>query len=201
MFRNYIFIIFILIFKISLSQTGNISLDNFNIFEYNSQVYVDITLSPGNTCNGIKLLGSSDSIYFKEIDFIDGVCGYSSAPSSYSLKDTSPILNSYNYYKILFGSNTYSSTYQILILNFEENNYQIWPNPTKGNTTIYFQNPQFEVLYFNLFNCYGEKILYSSTSEEKYIFNCKNFPSGIYFFTLLKSNNQPLFSGKLFVSR
>ena len=53
---NKIFVILkILIFKISLSQTSNISLEYLNIFDYNNQVFVEITLSPGNTCNGIKL--------------------------------------------------------------------------------------------------------------------------------------------------
>ena len=65
---NKIFLILkILIFKISLSQTSNISLEYLNIFDYNNQVFVEITLSPGNTCNGIKLLRSKDSINFEEI--------------------------------------------------------------------------------------------------------------------------------------
>ncbi|MFL2564283.1 MAG: T9SS type A sorting domain-containing protein [Parvicellaceae bacterium] len=200
-YPRYIFLICILSFKISFSQNGNLSLDNLNIFEYNSQVYVDVTISSGNTCNGIKLLRSSDSVYYEEIAFIDGVCGFSSSPSSYSLIDPYPILNSYNYYKILFGSNTYSTTYQILILNFEKNNYQIWPNPVSDMTTIYFQNPQSKLYSFNLFNISGKKLLSVSTIEDKYNLNCKNYNSGIYFFTLSQSNNQTLYSGKLIICK
>ena len=200
-YPRYIFLISILSFKISFSQNGNLSLDNLNIFEYNSQVFVDVTISSGNTCNGIKLLRSSDSVYYEEIAFIDGVCGFSSSPSSYSLIDPYPILNSYNYYKILFGSNTYSTTYQILILNFEKNNYQIWPNPVSDMTTIYFQNPQSKLYSFNLFNISGKKLLSVSTIEDKYNLNCKNYNSGIYFFTLSQSNNQTLYSGKLIICK
>ena len=200
-YKRYIFIIYILISKISYPQNGNISLDNFNIYEYNNQVYVDITLSQGNSCNGIKLLRSSDSIYYEEVAFIDGVCGYSSSPSNYNLVDPYPIYNSYNYYKILFGSNTYSVTYQIMILNFEENFYQIWPNPVSDITTIYFQNPKSEKYYFNLFNNTGGKLISGSTNQDNYILNCENQNSGIYFFTLTKSNNQTLKSGKLIICK
>ena len=201
LFKIYFFFVCIFLSNVSFSQNGNLSLDNLNIVEYNGQVYVDITISSGNTCNGIKLLRSIDSTYFEEIAFIDGVCGYSSSPSNYSLIDPYPILNSYNYYKILFGSNSYSTTYQILILDFEKNNYQIWPNPADNFTTIYFQNPLSEVYLFELFNNNGKKLLSSSTLENKYILNCENYNSGIYFFTLSQSNNQTLNSGKIIISK
>ena len=53
---KYIFIVYIFLSNVLFSQSGNLSLDNLNIVEYNGQVYVDITISSGNTCNGIKLL-------------------------------------------------------------------------------------------------------------------------------------------------
>ena len=195
------FIVYIFLSNVLFSQSGNLSLDNLNIVEYSGQVYVDITISSGNTCNGIKLLRSIDSAYYEEIASIDGVCGYSSIPSNYSLIDPYPVLNCYNYYKILFGSNVYSTTYKILILDFEKNKYQIWPNPADNVTTIYFENPQSEVYLFELFNNNGKKLLSSSILENKYILNCKNYNSGIYFFTLSQSNNQISYSGKLIISK
>ena len=200
-YLKHIFILYFFFSNVAFTQNGNLSLDNLNIVEYNGQVYVDITISSGNTCNGIKLLRSIDSAYFEEIAFIEGVCGHSSSPTNYSLIDPYPILNSYNYYKILFGSNVYSTTYKILILDFEKNKYQIWPNPADNVTTIYFENPQSEVYLFELFNNNGKKLLSSSILENKYILNCKNYNSGIYFFTLSQSNNQISCSGKLIISK
>ena len=83
----------------------------------------------------------------------------------------------------------------------KSNNYQIWPNPADNVTTIYFKNPQSEVYSFGLFNDNGKKLFSSSTLENKYILNCENYHSGIYFFTLSQSNNQTLISGKLIISK
>ena len=90
-YLRYIFIVYILLSNVSFSQNGNLSLDNLNIFEFDGQVYADITISSGITCNGIKLLRSIDSAYYEEIAFIDGVCGYSLAPSNYRLIDPHPV--------------------------------------------------------------------------------------------------------------
>ena len=118
MSNKFITFLWLLIFKFSYSQTINISLDYFNIFEYNNQVFVDITLSPGNTCNGIKLWRSTDSLNFIEVVYLDGVCGNSSYSTTYNLVDSSPILNSLNYYKVQYGSNILSEIYEILVLDF-----------------------------------------------------------------------------------
>ena len=198
---NKIFLILkILIFKISLSQTSNISLEYLNIFDYNNQVFVEITLSPGNTCNGIKLLRSKDSINFEEIFFIDGVCGNSSLSSNYNLIDSTPILNTLNYYKVQFGTNFFSDIYEIFILNFRDSNFQIWPNPANYRTTIFFQNNLSELYLFNLYNLSGEKLLSISTNENNIQLDCTIYYSGIYFFTLAQENNNFYKSGKMIIN-
>ena len=170
MSNRFITFLWLLIFKFSYSQTINISLDYFNIFEYNNQVFVDITLSPGNTCNGIKLWRSTDSLNIIEVVYLDGVCGNSSYSTTYNLVDSSPILNSLNYYKVQYGSNILSEIYEILVLDFKETNFQIWPNPANDFTTFYFKNPLAELYLFNFYNFSGEKLTTIYTRKNNLLF-------------------------------
>ena len=200
MSNKFISLIWLLIFKFSYSQTINISLDYFNIFEYNNQVFVDITLSPGNTCNGIKLWRSTDSLNFIEVVYLDGVCGNSSSSTNYSLVDSSPILNSLNYYKVQYGSNILSEIYEILVLDFKETNFQIWPNPANDFTTFYFKNPLAELYLFNFYNFSGEKLTTIYTRKNNLLFDCKKYFSGVYLFTLSRANNNHFISGKMIIN-
>ena len=114
----YIFILIANLISSNFIYTQNITLDNFSISELDGKVYADITLGAGNTCNGIKLLRATDTINFQEIVNVEGVCGNSSTSTNYNLIDENPILNAINFYKVLFGIDNYSETYEILILGF-----------------------------------------------------------------------------------
>ena len=197
------FNIFILIANLISSNfiyTQNITLDNFSISELDGKVYADITLGVGNTCNGIKLLRATDTINFQEIVNVEGVCGNSSTSTNYNLIDENPILNAINFYKVLFGIDNYSETYEILILDFQENNYQIWPNPISSNGTLYFRNPLSSLCEFYLFKLTGEQLLTMVTNDNKLLLNLHEIPSGTYLFKLLETNTKSEFSGKIVVN-
>lgn len=194
------FHIFILIGHLISSNfiyTQNITLDKFSISELDGKVYADITLGAGNTCNGIKLLRATDTINFQEIASIEGVCGNSSTSTIYNLIDENPIFNAINFYKVLFGIDNYSETYEILIL---ENNYQMWPNPISSNGTLYFRNPLSSLCEFYLFKLTGEQLLTMVTNDNKLLLNLHEIPSGTYLFKLLETNTKSEFSGKIVVN-
>ena len=105
-----------------------------------------------------------------------------------------------NYYKVQYGSNILSEIYEILVLDFKETNFQIWPNPANDFTTFYFKNPLAELYLFNFYNFSGEKLTTIYTRKNNLLFDCKKYFSGVYLFTLSRANNNHFISGKMIIN-
>jgi hypothetical protein len=200
---NYLKLITILISFLRLSclfsQTGSISLDYFNIDEYNGNVYIDITLSEGNTCNGIIIQRSLDTIYFEEITHLEGICGSTSFPTSYNFLDENPILNQTSYYRVQFGNNIYSEIIEILIIDSKDNEYQLRPHPANNETTLYFNNQPGVSYELTLFSIDGIKIRTSISSSNKFFIETSTLNNGFYIFSIKQGSTNYFINGQLIV--
>ena len=200
---NYLKLITILISFLRLSclfsQTGSISLDYFNINEYNGNVYIDITLSEGNTCNGIIIQRSLDTIYFEEITHLEGICGNTSFPTSYNFLDENPIINQTSYYRVQFGNNIYSEIIEIFIIDCQDNEYQLRPHPANDETTLYFNNQPGITYELTLFNIGGTKVLTSKSSSNNFLIETSTLINGFYVFSINKGSANKSINGQLIV--
>lgn len=200
---NHLRLVLILItfLKVSFmfSQNGSISLDYFNIIEYNGNVFIDITLSEGNTCNGIHVQRSLDTINFEEINFLEGICGNTSSPTSYNFLDENPILNKTSYYRVEFGNNIFSEIIEILIIDNQENKYQIRPNPSNEETTLYFNSQPGNKNELLLFNIYGTKILSLTSLSNQFYINTSSLNNGLYIFLIKQGSANKNINGQLIV--
>ena len=201
---NYLKLIIILIsflkFSSLFSQTGSISLDFFDIKQYNGNVYVDITLSQGNTCNGIIIQRSLDTIYFQKIAQFEGICGNTSSPTSYNFLDENPILNQTSYYRVKFGNNIYSEIVEILIIDSQNNEYQLRPHPANNETTLYFNNQPGVSYELMLFSVDGIKIRTSKSSTNKFFIETSTLNNGFYIFLIKQGSTNYFINGQLIVS-
>lgn len=201
---NYLKLIIILIsflkFSSLFSQTGSISLDFFDIKQYNGNVYVDITLSQGNTCNGIIIQRSLDTIYFQKIAQFEGICGNTSSPTSYNFLDENPILNQTSYYRVKFGNNIYSEIIEILIIDSQNNEYQLRPHPANNETTLYFNNQPGVSYELMLFSVDGIKIRTSKSSTNKFFIETSTLNNGFYIFLIKQGSTNYFINGQLIVS-
>ena len=200
---NYLKLITILISFLRLSclfsQTGSISLDYFNIKEYNGNVYIDITLSEGNTCNGIIIQRSLDTINFQNITRFGGICGSTSLPTSYKFLDENPILNLTSYYRVQFGNNIYSEIIEILIIDSQDNGYQLRPHPANDETTLYFNNQAGINHELMLFSIDGIKIRTSISSSNKFSIETSTLNNGFYIFSIKQGSTNDFINGQLIV--
>lgn len=200
---NYLKLIIILIsflkFSSLFSQTGSISLDFFDIKQYNGNVYVDITLSQGNTCNGIIIQRSLDTIYFQKIAQFEGICGNTSSPTSYNFLDENPILNQTSYYRAKFGNNIYSEIIEILIIDSQNNEYQLRPHPANNETTLYFNNQPGVSYELMLFSVDGIKIRTSKSSTNKFFIETSTLNNGFYIFLIKQGSTNYFINGQLIV--
>lgn len=200
---NYLKLIIILIsflkFSSLFSQTGSISLDFFDIKQYNGNVYVDITLSQGNTCNGIIIQRSLDTIYFQNIAQFEGICGNTSSPTRYNFLDENPIQNQTSYYRVKFGNNIYSEIIEILIIDNQNNDYQLRPHPANNETTLYFNNQPGVSYELILFSIDGVKIRTLKSSSNKFFIETSTLNNGFYIFLIKQGSTNYFINGQLIV--
>jgi hypothetical protein len=200
---NYLKLTTILISFLKLSslfsQTGSISLDYFDIKQFNGNVYVDITLSEGNTCNGIIIQRSLDTIYFQNIAQFEGICGNTSSPTSYNFLDENPIINQTSYYRVKFGTNIYSEIIEILIIDSKDNEFQLRPHPANNETTLYFNNEPGFSYELTLFSIDGIKMRTLISSSNKFFINTSTFNNGFYIFSIKQGSTNYFINGQLIV--
>lgn len=186
-------------FLFTQNETGHPILDSYNVLEISGKVYVDVTISGGNTCNGIEVQRSVDSLNFIEVGKVDGICGNSAKPVSYSFVDEYPIKNKKSYYRVLLGERGYTTVTSITIIDTKELGFQVRPNPANERATIFFENPYSDTFQLELFNLSGKKILQLSSSSNAFDLNTFNLQNGLYFFSISKALNQEKVIGKLVV--
>jgi hypothetical protein len=185
-----------LIASINLFAQETESLDAISAIENNSKVYLRWTMKSGNTCNGIRIYRSNDSVSFNTIGQINGICGSSTESISYDFVDESPKLNAINYYTIELGSLGFSKIISIEVLNFKEG-IVIRPHPTSSFLELVFRNDRNETHTIQILNLQGKIMLEKTDNTDRFNIDFNFYPSGIYVYKIYSEENIELSSGKL----
>ena len=182
----------------SFSQ-NNLILDSFSAFETEGIVHLDWVIKSGNTCNGIIIQRSVDSINFSIIGNITGVCGNLSSPQPYKYVDETPLKNSVNYYRLELGGFGFSKAIAVEVIDYGTKEYQVRPNPFNAEAKIYFKNPEKEVLNFSLIDLNGS-VLYSLFTNDDYLeINAREMTDGFYPFIISTKTGIVIITGKILV--
>jgi hypothetical protein len=168
-----------------MSQDAGLLLQ-FNIARVDNHIQLDWTVSAGNTCNGISVYRSADSLNFVEIGDIQGICGSSDRNESYSFTDASPAKNSVNYYRLELGTLGYSWIKKLNFLDFSDAGFIVYPNPVNEHSKIYFLNPSRNVMSLKVFSAAGQCLMETEDSGMKNEFeiSTEKLQQGNYFFTI-----------------
>ena len=195
-------LIFVLLSVNLTAQTeepGHPILDDFRVFEISGKVFIDVTISSGNTCNGIMVWRSDDSLNYTMVGEVLGICGNSTTPISYNFTDPSPIKNIKSYYKVELGGAGFTNTVSIVIIDTKDFGFQIRPNPANEKAVIYYENPSNEEFELILFNLSGNKIVTKKSSTNTFNIDVLDLARGLYFFSIGKSLVQERVIGKLMI--
>jgi hypothetical protein len=182
-----------------ISQELNPILDRFSAFEINNTVQIECVISSGNTCNGIDIFRSIDSVNFEIIGNIAGVCGSTSSPVTYRFRDQNPQLNSANYYKLELGGYGFTQAIAIIIRDIEEGKIRVSPNPTSGLTQLLFKNPVNHFYQLVIRNLVGESIFVAETNVDFFELNVANWNAGYYVAHLYSKNSETTKVGVMMV--
>ena len=178
---------------------GHPILDSYDVFEISGKVFINVTVSSGNTCRGISVLRSSDSITYESIGHVPGTCGSTVRSVSYSFTDPNPIKNRKLFYKVELGSVGYTNAVAITIIDTEEFGYQVRPNPANNEARVYFENPHNDEFELSLYNLSGIQVLNQTSNNNEFQLTCSNLPAGMYVFRLGKSFDQKQVIGKIII--
>jgi len=174
-------------------------LDNFTAVENDGKIFLRWVITSGSTCDGTKISRSTDNLSYTQIGEIPGVCGSSSAPKPYDFIDESPVKNQVNHYRLELGNNGFSKVVSIEIIDLQDKEFQVRPNPVTYSAKIYFKNKNFENHQLKLFNQSGSFVSSSYTNDDCFDFDATNLQAGIYIFTISKTDKPAEIKGKIVV--
>lgn len=149
-----------------------------------NDVLVRFELKSGNICTGITIERSTDGINFSSAGIIQGVCGNSSVAVAYQFLDENPVLNSFNYYRIIPGLATPTRPVSVFVVDFNTNGYYLYPNPVENQVKIFFKNTSNEEANLYLINSSGQILLSDQTNTDLWEPELQNMPAGLYFFSI-----------------
>ena len=182
---------------IAQMQAQTTALAQFSGFQQGSSVQLLITISGGNTCQGIEIERAEDSIHFYAVGSIAGICGSNEKDESYTFTDYSPLQNQKNYYRLLLGQLGYSPVTVVSFFNFEDG-MLLFPNPAIENTILYFPNESNETLEINLYDAAGRLAFTTSTRNSSVTIQTGNYDGGLYH-VIIRQNGSILFRTKFII--
>lgn len=184
---------------LSKGHTQETSLDRFTASEINGRVYLEWIISAGNTCQGIRILRSTDSINFIQIGDIGGVCGNINTPQGYDFTDDNPIKNKINYYRLELGGIGLSKIISVEIIDLQSGGYQVRPNPVTSKSVIHFSNPGKRPCQLNIYSISGHEIFHKEVFDNSFHLFKGDLQTGFYLFTITTMEGTRIVNGKFLV--
>lgn len=199
MLRIFCFLLLILSTVTVRSQSHTI-LQNFSISQVDNEVYLSWVISQGETCNGTKILRSTDSLNFSQIGEIAGICGSPDFAQPFDFVDENPVKNKINFYKLELGNTGFSEVLAIEVINFPGNRALVLPNPSTETATIKYKNADKLLHTLRLYSITGAQILRLEGRENTFTLDTSRLESGTYIFTISEGDNVSNAGGKLVVA-
>ncbi|HAW21460.1 MAG TPA: hypothetical protein DCX14_14860 [Flavobacteriales bacterium] len=158
-------------------------LQSFSLNQSSNGVQILWTIKEGNTCQGINILRSTDSLNFSEIGDIQGVCGSIDQSESYTFLDQEPPKNQRIFYRLELGFNGLSRIIHIDYYSIE-GDFLLFPNPTSNKVNLIRSNPSRQQLKIKVFTFQGEHMFDMQTPRETVQIDVSTWPSGTYLITI-----------------
>lgn len=178
-----------LLFTLNLKSQEHPILSYFNGDVYGDQIVLTWNIIGGNSCNGINIFHSSDSINYTEIGNIPGICGALDKDDPYQFTHTDPVKNEWNYYRLQLGNQGFTSPLSILYYETSENGFVFFPNPSSEVVSVfvdgYYQNSKIVI-----YDAGGKKVMEENVIPGSLMqFTALQIESGNYIIQLLDGNS------------
>ncbi len=182
----------------SLSQNEDV-ISHFSATEFNGKVLLTFAITQGNTCNGVVILHSTDSVNFTQVESIEGICGSSQAQIEYDFTHLDPEKNVVNYYRLSLGGIGFSWIVSAEVIDLGVNKVLLRPNPIAEGSELFFDNETNSLINLRIYSSAGILIKSEQTTSELFILNGSEFESGMYFYTINPEGINPEVKGRFIV--
>jgi hypothetical protein len=176
---------------------GQSFIGSFTLTEVNSGgISVDWTIQSGNTCDGIDVERSTDSLNFVTVHHIEGICGSIDSPVSYHWFDPSPPELATAYYRLRLGFFGHSMVRSIFYGQLSGSSQRIYPNPASDKTTLVLNVRSASPIEVRLFAMNGQLVLVRSAASGPHVeVDLTGLPVGMYTYRAVAEGRT--FTGKL----
>jgi hypothetical protein len=196
---KYFFFFVLFIFSAPLSAQNEDVIEYLNASEFNGKVLLSWSIMQGNTCNGIQILHSTDSINFSQISSIEGICGSTQQSISYSFTDLSPEKNANNYYRLQLGGLGFSSIVSVEVIDLGMNTSIVRPNPLSKTSELLFDNEANFEVFISVYSSSGVLVNMQSTVSEQILLEKSKYTAGLYHYVLTSEESGVFGTGKFVV--
>ncbi len=177
---------------------GSPLLGKFSATQHQGQVNLYWQILQGNSCNGIQIYRSSDSLQFERIGYIPGICGSDFEDTNFYFTDSFPNHSTVNYYYLELGTVGVSETISLLVFSSNDS-YRVQPNPAQDQTTIYFNHIDVGEYALRVYDVRGALVEQSLTTNDYFDLDVSGWPAGSYMFTVSLEKDAPFIQGQLIV--
>ena len=154
-------------FANSLQAQGSPLLGKFSATQHQGHVNLYWQILQGNSCNGIQIYRSTDSVPFERIGYIPGICGSDFEDTNFYFTDSFPSPDALNHYYLELGTVGPSETISILVFT-SNGNYRIQPHPIYNKAILLF-NPVDEGEYtLRIYDIRGGIVEQLLTTEDSF---------------------------------
>ena len=196
---KYFFFFVLFIFSAPLSAQNEDVIEYLNASEFNGKVLLSWSIMQGNTCNGIQILHSTDSINFSQISSIEGICGSTQQSISYSFTDLSPEKNANNYYRLQLGGLGFSWIVSVEVIDLGMNTSIVRPNPLSKTSELLFDNEANFEVFISVYSSSGVLVNIQSTVSEQILLEKSKYTAGLYHYVLTSEESGVFGTGKFVV--
>jgi hypothetical protein len=196
---KYFFFFVLFIFSAPLSAQNEDVIEYLNASEFNGKVLLSWSIMQGNTCNGIQVLHSTDSINFSQISSIEGICGSTQQSISYSFTDLSPEKNANNYYRLQLGGLGFSWIVSVEVIDLGMNTSIVRPNPLSKTSELLFDNEANFEVFISVYSSSGVLVNMQSTVSEQILLEKSKYTAGLYHYVLTSEESGVFGTGKFVV--
>ncbi|MDQ3101525.1 MAG: T9SS type A sorting domain-containing protein [Bacteroidota bacterium] len=180
--RSFLLLIGSVVISVQANAQEHPFISEFNLSETANAVDLEWTMVAGNTCVGITILRSLDSLYFEPVGSIEGICGNIIAPVGYQFTDATAPELSILFYRLELGSAGSSSIQKIELQRLRSSEHRFQPSPVSDQGEILLNvDPQIPV-QIDLFNVLGEQVGQVNGRGGRHIIEVLGWDQGLYIY-------------------
>ncbi len=155
-------------------------LSRFELREGNGWVSIEWTMIAGGTCDGTRIMRSTDSLNFEAVGMISGICGDIVDPVPYNFIDhTAPEMATL-YYRLELGVNGYSSIKRIDLQRLTSVEHRFQPSPANERGELLLRIDPEEKVEIQFFDPHGRSVATQQGRGGRHPIDVSSWPAGVY---------------------